>query len=114
MFVTNWPVFLVLEALGLLLLWNGARSGAEVQFALGVVLVFSVSALFLFRLLVKFLERRRSGKVRPPPATIPLFVRPTHQILLDTLLGNRAAGRGRAGEGSAGADSVDLDVAGDG
>ncbi len=111
--MTNWPVFLVLEALGLLLLWNGARSGAEVQFALGVVLVFSTTALFLFRLLINFLERRRSGKVRPPPATIPLFIRPTHRILLDTLLGARAAGRGKAGEGSASADAIDLDAGGD-
>ncbi|WP_193367721.1 hypothetical protein [Pelagibius marinus] len=60
--MTSWLVFLVLEALGLLLLWYGARSDAEVQFALGIVLVFSVTALVLFRLLVRFLARRRSGK----------------------------------------------------
>jgi hypothetical protein len=104
-----WLIVLVLEALGLFLLWNGARSGAEVQFALGIVLVFSVAALFLFRLLANTLARRRSGKSRPPAATIPLFIRPTHRVLLDALLGGRTAGRGKAGESSASADAIDLD-----
>lgn len=112
--MTNWLVFLVLEALGLLLLWYGARGGAEVIFALGLVLAFSAAALFLFRLLADALARRRSGKPRPPAATIPLFVRPLHLALMDGFLGTRAAGRGRAGEGSAGADGVDLDAGGDG
>lgn len=110
----SWLVFLVLEALGLLLLWYGARSGAEVLFALGIVLVFSAAALFLFRLVANTLARRRSGKPRPPAATIPLFVRPTHQAVLDGFLGTRGAGRGRVGESSASADGVDLDVGGDG
>ncbi|MEO3428669.1 hypothetical protein AAFN88_07410 [Pelagibius sp. CAU 1746] len=109
----TWLVFLVLEALGLFLLWNGAR-GDELLFALGLVLVFSVTALALFRLLVKFLERRSSGKPRPPAATIPLFVRPIHLALLDGFLGSRAAGRGRAGEEAAGPGGVDLDAGGGG
>jgi hypothetical protein len=114
---TSWLIVLVLEALGLFLLWNGARGGDEVQTALGIVLVVSVTALFLFRLLVRALERRRSGEVRPPAATIPLFIRPTHRILVDTLLGARAVGRGGRGgssEGSSAVDGIDLDVGGDG
>ncbi len=63
--MTSWLIVAVLEVLGLGLLWYGQRSGDDMLFALGVVLVVSVTSLFVFRLFIGFLALRRTGNTVP-------------------------------------------------
>lgn len=98
-----WLIVLLLEALGLFLWWNGERGGDELQSSLGGILVVSVTALFLFRLVAGFLTRRHSGKPPPTRARPEPFLRLRQHALLGTLLSPWSGSRG-TGKDSGAAD----------